>query len=120
MGSRYDDIKSIINKKEYLEYTGYFVSILPKSSRPIYDKPFTPSDNKTKKKKPNNPRIREIDGQSFYALVFNDKNALRKFYDEFPKLIRDIIYEYDGKYKEKEINEEKRDKLFKKIFGKNS
>lgn len=76
-------------------YTGYYVEILPKGQNQ-YNKPFTPSDNKTNRKLPERADIRVIDGKSFYELLTGHKEALSELYLELPTLVAEIINE---KYK---------------------
>ncbi|WP_010129810.1 Eco47II family restriction endonuclease, partial [Haemophilus sputorum] len=64
---------------------GYYVEILPVNGK-TYDKPFTPSDNKTKTRRPENDRIRQIDGKSFYERVTGNPNALEDLYKMLPEV----------------------------------
>lgn len=86
----YDVLRDAImpNVSMYKGYTGYFVNIIPKKSE-RFNKPFTPSDNKTKTSKPLNNNIRIIDGASFYELVTGDSNALEDLFEVLPKVIND-------------------------------
>lgn len=85
----YDDMKKLLNTK-YVNYTGYYVEIIPKKPN-MYNKCFTPSDNtiedKSIKNRPSNENIRIIDGRSFYELLTGDKDAIFKVH----KLISDIL-----------------------------
>ena len=47
----YDAIKSKLKMPQYAYYVGYFVEVIPQGKKK-YDKPFTPPDNKTKKRRP--------------------------------------------------------------------
>jgi len=69
----YDDMKSVISKENYKDYTSYFVEIIPKKPQ-RYNKEFTPSKNG--KNKPKNNKIRVIDGYSFYNIVSEHANTL--------------------------------------------
>lgn len=111
----YDDLKGMIEIK-YPGYTGYYVEILPKNGK-IYNEEFTPPDNVTKKRRPANKNIRKIDGKSFYALVTGKKDALEELYDEFPKLIDEILEEKFNDYCSVDLGS-KRKEIFKKIFPK--
>jgi hypothetical protein len=86
----YDDLHNLINMT-YKDYTGYYVEIIPKSKQP-YDKPFTPSDNETKTRRPINERIRVIDGRSFYELVTGYPDALKKLYAVLPEVISEVTH----------------------------
>ena len=112
----YDDLNTLING-DYKNYTGYYVEILPKNGK-IYNDEFTPPDNVTKKRRPSDKRIRIIDGKSFYALVTGEDDALEQFYDEFPKLIDEILEENFDNYFSIGLGD-MRVKLFEKIFPKN-
>lgn len=74
----YRDIENLINSSRR-GYTGYYVEIIPKRPKPL-NKPFTPSDNNTKKRLPINESIRIIDGYSFYHLVSGEEDALEKVF----------------------------------------
>ena len=87
----YDDLKWLI-ENEYNGYTGYYVEILPKNKK-IYDHNFRPSDNKIKKKRPDNPKIRIIDGKSFYKIVTGDENGICELFKLLPKIIDEILLE---------------------------
>lgn len=87
--SIYDNLNSQL-KAGYKGFTSYYVEIVPKGKKP-YDKPFTPSDNVTKKSRTNNEKIRVIDGKSFYALASGQKDALKMLYTTLPKVIADIL-----------------------------
>lgn len=86
----YDDLASQLNKVAYRGFTGYYVEVIPRSPKP-YDKPFTPSDNNTHKRRPENNNIRQIDGNSFYTLASGYPQALRMLYEKLPLVIRDIL-----------------------------
>jgi hypothetical protein len=82
----YDAIKSKLKDNRYNGFTGYFVEIIPKNKK-SYDKPFTPSDNKTKKRRPTNKKIKVIDGASFYALATGRKRALQELFEVLPEVL---------------------------------
>lgn len=89
--SIYDDLKNGL--KKYVEYTGYYVEVIPQRKL-RYNKPFTPSDNnKFGKRRPRNTKIRVIDGQSFYDLASGTVGALKEVYSVLP----DVINELTGK-----------------------
>jgi hypothetical protein len=68
-------------------YTAYYVTILAKQR---IDKPFTPSDNEKGGKPAENPKIREIDGASFYEIATGSKTALADLYQHLPKILSNI------------------------------
>ncbi|MCR4278818.1 MAG: Eco47II family restriction endonuclease [bacterium] len=85
----YDDIKGMLQGDEYKGYKGYYVEIISKSSKP-FDKPFQPSDNRSKKKdkkRPQNENIRMIDGRSFYNMVTGRSGALQELFEVLPEII---------------------------------
>lgn len=84
----YDDLQNLINH-DFAGYTGYYVEIIPKSRSP-YNKPFTPPDNETGTRRPENINIRIIDGRSFYELVTCQANALDRLYEVLPQIISEI------------------------------
>lgn len=73
-------------------YTGYYVEILPKGAS-AYNDAFTPSDNQTKTRLPENDFIRKIDGRSFYTLLTGNENALYELYRNLPGIVAEIIKE---------------------------
>lgn len=107
----YDDIKEMISRPEYADYKGYYVKILTKKRM---DKCFTPSDNKTKTKRPSNKQIREIDGKSFYTLITGDESAMVKLYKAITKTILEILETGDSS---EMLNEELFNTLFNKAFS---
>lgn len=92
----YDDLLSLINHEDFHDYKGYYVEIIPKSKNP-YNKPFTPSDNETGIRRPENQNIRVIDGRSFYELVTGHSNALDMLYEVLPRAIAVITGNNDSK-----------------------
>ena len=112
----YDDLKSVLSSKPEIT-TAYYVEILPKNGKK-YNKPFTPSDNKTSQQRPANEFIRQIDGQSFYELLTGNPNALRELYILLAQVASEILSEefnltlnYQDYINEKE---------FDVIYGKNN
>lgn len=112
----YDDLKSVLSSKPEIT-TAYYVEILPKNGKK-YNKPFTPSDNKTSQQRPTNEFIRQIDGQSFYELLTGNPNALRELYILLAQVASEILSEefnltlnYQDYINEKE---------FDMIYGKNN
>lgn len=91
----YDDLENRLQGKDR-STKAYYVEILPQNGK-SYDKPFTPSDNKTKKRRNENSRIRQIDGQSFYTLVTGNENALRELYSLLPEVTTEILNDKYGK-----------------------
>lgn len=87
----YDDLEQCLSSAD--ENTiGYYVEILPPNGK-SYDKPFTPSDNKTSSRRPQNDKIRQIDGKTFYEKVTGNPNALEEFYKMLPEITAEIIKE---------------------------
>ena len=74
------------------QYTGYYVEVLSRKGKK-YNKPFTPSDNKTKQRREINDRIRVIDARSFYELLTGNENALKELYLSIPDLTAEILQE---------------------------
>lgn len=84
----YDAIKSKLKIGEYLNFVGYFVEVIPQGKN-IYNKPFVPPDNKTKKRRPSNNNIRVIDGKSFYMLATGRKHALQELFEAVSHVLVD-------------------------------
>jgi len=104
----YDDLKGQLNG-EYRNCTAYYVEVIPKNKK-TYNKPFTPSDNRTHECRPADEKIRVIDGKSFYELATGDPDALKKIYGILPKVIGDILG--------KEYKEMEGDTTFEGLFNK--
>ncbi len=104
----YDDLKAQLKKPAYKGYTAYYVEVIPKSKK-VYNKPFTPSDNRTGKRRSVNEHIRQVDGKSFYTLATGDPEALRKLYEVLPKVI--------GRYLDRSIDKAIKDPSFKELFN---
>lgn len=93
----YDSIKSKLKTEEYRDFIGYYVEIIP-AGRKIYNKPFTPPDNKTKKRRPSNEAIRVIDGRSFYEMVTGEERSLQDLFEALPLVVADnFSYRFDKK-----------------------
>ena len=91
----YDDLEALVMPiaSKYHGFTAYYVETVPQPKRKksqIYNVEFTPSNNKTKTKKTANPKIRKIDGKSFYELVTGDANALQDLYSILPAVIHKV------------------------------
>jgi hypothetical protein len=84
----YDKLSGLVRKKgqQYYGFTSYYVEIIPKHPA-RYNVPFTPSDNTTGSKKPEDVLIRKIDGASFYALASGHGNALKQVYEIIPEAL---------------------------------
>lgn len=87
----YDDLAKLLRDDSNIQ-TAYYVEILPKNGK-TYNKPFTPSDNRAKQRRDENPQIRQIDGQSFYTLLTGNPDALRELYLLLPELASEILVE---------------------------
>ena len=114
--SIYDDIEAML-KTDYNGYTGYYVEILPPKNNKVYDKPFTPSDNVSKKRRPVNEKIRRIDGKSFYGLITGEPNAIEELYLELPKIVSEILSDKFDDFKSKELEDELVKKFYKEAYG---
>lgn len=107
----YDDLLMQVQANE--GYIGYYVEILSKKGL-RYDKPYTPSDNRTKQRRPLNENIRVIDGRSFYELLTGKKDALKEMYLLLPDLTSEILRESYGVTKDSETL--KKSQLFNELF----
>lgn len=107
----YDAIKSKLKTPEYNDYVGYFVEVIPKGKKK-YNKPFTPPDNKTKKRRPVKNKIRVVDGVSFYEIATGRKNALQELFEVLPQVLTDKHRYKLSKQESKEYFE-----LFKMAFS---
>ncbi len=85
----YDDLKDQL-KTKYKGYTSYYVEVIPKG-KTVYNKPFTPPDNRTHKRRAVRNDIRVIDGKSFYGLAAGDSEAIKKFYNALPIVIKELL-----------------------------
>lgn len=107
----YDAIKAKLKTKEYEDFIGYYVEIIPQGKNK-YDKVFTPSDNKTNKRRSSNEKIRVIDGVSFYSLATGRKYALQELFEVLPIILVD-----DYKYKLSKKEALQYFELFKMAFS---
>ncbi len=84
----YNEFDNLVNNKssKYSGATAYFVQIIPKRAEPM-DRCFTPSDKAKGNRKPEDERIREIDGRSFYELVTGEADALDQLHKQIPAAI---------------------------------
>jgi len=85
----YDNLKYALDNR-YPDYTAYYVEIIPKN-RYVYDKGFSPSDNKTHTTRETFSRIHVVDGKSFYALASGVPDALRQLYEVLPRAIGEVL-----------------------------
>lgn len=106
----YDAIKAKLKMFKYNNFIGYFVEVIPQGKKK-YDKPFTPPDNKTKKRRPIRNKIRVVDGVSFYAMATGRKNALQELFEVLPHVIID-----KHKYKLSKKEAKEYFELFKMAF----
>ena len=94
----YDELEAVLNMRDK-KWISYYVEIIPQNKK-TYNKPFVPSDHKTKRRRPENDRIRIIDGKSFYDLASGTKDTLKKLYIVLPKVIEGIKnVKLDSKFK---------------------
>lgn len=96
----YDTLEKCLKMPEYKGFTGYYVTMIPKKRGII---PFTPPDNKTHLRRPENPHILAIDGISFYHLLTGDENALFKIYKEIPQILNAICPNTFSNIEEEEL-----------------
>jgi Eco47II restriction endonuclease len=82
----YDYLESKLQEPFYSEFTAYYVEIVPKKREP-YDIPFTPSDRTSGKRRPSNPKIRQMSGQAFYHLVTGYELGLTMLFEVLPDVI---------------------------------
>lgn len=92
----YVEFDNLVNKKasKYFGAKAYYVKIIPKTPNP-FDIPFTPPDKATGKRKPEDEKIREIDGRLFYKMVTGIDDALDQLHSAIPKVIHDLNYKTD-------------------------
>ena len=88
----YDELEKLVmpNGQQYKGYTAYYVYIVPKPAGRV-DKVFTPSDKKSSTRCSPNDLIRQMDGDSFYALVTGVDNALEQVFNALPKVIKSCL-----------------------------
>lgn len=89
----YREFENLIAPKasKYHGYTAYYVTIIPKKPN-RFNKVFTPSDKEKGTPCTANPKIRIIDGASFYTLVTGHDDALHQFYTVLPQVIEDVMH----------------------------
>ncbi len=85
----YNKLATVLSQPDYQAFTAYYVLIIPKNKR-FTQKPFTPSDNETKTRKPTNEMIRQISGKEFYALATEVPEALSMLFNILPDVISEV------------------------------
>jgi len=103
----YKDFRKLLHA-EYKGYTAYYVEVIPKPGK-RYDRCFTPSDNRTKRRLRKRSDIRMIDGYSFYDLAGQEKDVLPRIYKELPGIIGFLLQKSPSYIEE--------DSLFMKLFN---
>jgi hypothetical protein len=80
--------QKLANHLRYAEkgYTAYVVFIVPKNPRPL-DRPWSPNQRTMALR----DDIRQMDGQSFYALASSDPGALGKLYHALPGVLGGLM-----------------------------
>jgi hypothetical protein len=88
----YDELLTALQNPNYQGFTAYFVEIVPKKDKKqrIYNRPFTPLDNKTKANRPLNNNIILINGPAFYDVATSVKGALSMLFDVLPEVIAKV------------------------------
>ena len=107
----YDSLENQVTTKghQFKGYTAYYVEVIPKSGQ-RYDKEFTPSDNAKGQQRKANPKIRQIDGDSFYHLVTGVPDTLSQLFSVLP----DVIEQNSGyKFTDRKFAQ----RFFHKAFG---
>lgn len=89
--TQYQEFENLVSPKasHYHGYTAYYVTIIPKNPK-RFNEEFTPSDKSRGMRCVANPKIRIIDGASFYTLVTKQQDALKNLYAVLPQVIEDI------------------------------
>lgn len=78
--SIYDNMEVCVQDDEY--DLSIYTYIVPKNTVKV-DQFFTPSDNKTKTKRPINKKIKELDGETFFnRYIFENDNGFSDFIDQ--------------------------------------
>jgi hypothetical protein len=72
----YDDLKDQL-EGAYQGYTAYYVEVIPRNKK-IYNKAFTPPDNRTHTRRELNENIRIIDGKDLYGISEINCKSFRK------------------------------------------
>jgi len=70
------------------QYVAYYVTIIPNTANRRINKLFTPSHDGVNK--PDNNRIKHVDGYTFYDLVTGREDSLKSIYDSLPQVIESI------------------------------
>lgn len=85
----YGELESLVMPKasRFKGFTAYFVNVIPKAAA-RFDTTFTPSDKASGTRCVENPRIRVIDGASFYHVVTGRENALSELFYVLPEAIQ--------------------------------
>ncbi len=84
----YEALDDLVNKKSsrFKDFTGYYVTIIPKKPD-RFDEPFTPSDRTKGKKAAAQDNVRHVDGATFYEIATGHKNVLKEIFEAIPKVV---------------------------------
>ena len=88
----YDDLFYALQTPNYKNFTAYYVEIVPKKDmkKIIYNRPFTPSDKKTKTSRPPIPNIIITNGQDFYDIATGVPGSLSMLFDVLPDVLSKV------------------------------
>ena len=76
----------------YHSYTAYYVEMISTNAvkSQLTGRPFTPSDSSTSSVRAAHPKIKQISGRNFYALVTGIPNALDLLFAALPIVISNV------------------------------
>lgn len=113
----FDKLKFELSKKNRKNFTAYFVTILPKTSK-NYETVFITTKNKKKSQyRAPDQKILTINAEAFYEKITDTKNILKSIYQRIPEIILKIDKNKE-KIVEKLINEKEFNYYLLKAYGK--
>ena len=91
----YRSLDELVSPKSsvFKGFTAYYVTIIPRKCE-RRNVPFTPSDKSKGAPCAENPLIREIDGVSFYDMVFTESGALKQIFQYLPTVINKLAKQH--------------------------
>lgn len=103
----YDKLNKILSKKKYSNYTGYFVTIIPKTPKKYCSVLITTKNKKKSQFRKPKKNILEINGEFFYEKITGKKDLLKSIFNRLPGIFKSI-----DKEKSNLIDEISKDKKF--------
>jgi len=106
----YDELVNALAQKEYKGFQGYYVTVIAKDKDTL--KYFTPSDNNTHARRPQDEKIKEISGWRFYDIATGQKDSLFTLFSALPDVLENYFKCDTSNFKSQEALKEIFDRSF--------